>query len=164
MEITVSTFERTTTKIKKRLAFLLCYKSNLKNESSSCVPYTTSVRDIATRAKFTQSLPKSMDKAYFLLPRKMRKHAGSKHACYFVRAQYEGDKSQVGKKDWAFFGTKDTTMSASKILELYAMRFRREVYFKFATPHLGLLSVPTETFASHVASIHLTAIRYLIVT
>ena len=36
-----------------------------------------------------------------------------------------------------------------------------EVYFKEAKQHLGFLKEQTWTFASHTASIHLTAIRYL---
>ncbi|NEV63492.1 hypothetical protein [Thiorhodococcus minor] len=35
-----------------------------------------------------------------------------------------------------------------------------EVYFKEAKQYLGLLWEQTETFASHLASIHLTAVRY----
>jgi hypothetical protein len=36
-----------------------------------------------------------------------------------------------------------------------------EVYFKEAKQHLGFLKEQTATFASHTASIHLCAIRYL---
>jgi hypothetical protein len=79
----------------------------------------------------------------------------------FVRGQCDGEKRQVGKKDWVVFLTLDTTMEATKILELYAIRWSIEVYFKEAKQHLGLLKEQTETFASHIASIHLTAIRYL---
>jgi hypothetical protein len=79
----------------------------------------------------------------------------------FVRGQCEFEPPQVGKKDWAVFGTKDTTMEAAKILKIYAMRWGIEVYFKEAKQHLGFLIDPTETAANHIASIHLTAIRYL---
>jgi hypothetical protein len=37
----------------------------------------------------------------------------------------------------------------------------KSIYWS-AKQHLGLLSVPTETFASHIASRNETAIRYLI--
>ena len=40
--------------------------------------------------------------------------------------------------------------------------FTRLVYFKEAKQHLGFLKEQTATFASHTASIHLCAIRYLI--
>ena len=49
----------------------------------------------------------------------------------------------------------------SKILETYALRWGIEVYFKEAKQHLGFLKEQTATFASHTASIHLCAIRYL---
>ena len=49
----------------------------------------------------------------------------------------------------------------TKILEIYALRWGIEVYFKEAKQHLGFLKEQTWTFASHIASIHLTAIRYL---
>ena len=39
--------------------------------------------------------------------------------------------------------------------------FTRQVYFKEAKQHLGFLKEQTATFASHTASIHLCAIRYL---
>ena len=47
------------------------------------------------------------------------------------------------------------------MLEVHALRWGMEVYFKEAKPHLGFLAEQTQTFASHTASIHLCAIRYL---
>ena len=49
----------------------------------------------------------------------------------------------------------------SKVLEVYALRWGVEVYFKEAKQHLGFLVEQTKTFTSHIASIHLCAIRYL---
>jgi len=79
----------------------------------------------------------------------------------FVRGTPGDGKSSVGKKDWALFLTTDPSMSSTKILEIYALRWGIEVYFKEAKQHLGFLKEQTRTFASHTASIHLTAIRYL---
>jgi len=73
---------------------------------------------------------------------------------------FEG-KASVGKKDWALFLTTASEMSLTKILEIYALRWGIEVYFKEAKQHLGFLTEQTRTFASHTVSIHLTAIRYL---
>ena len=42
----------------------------------------------------------------------------------------------------------------SKVLEVYALRWGIEVYFKEAKQHLGFLVEQTKTFASHTASIH----------
>lgn len=79
----------------------------------------------------------------------------------FVRGAADGGKASVGKKDWALFMTTAPEMSPTKILKIYALRWSIEVYFKEAKQHLGFLKEQTWTFASHTASIHLTAIRYL---
>lgn len=80
----------------------------------------------------------------------------------FVRGTAAESKASVGKKDWALFISTNPRMSTTKILEVYALRWGIEVYFKEAKQHLGFLKEQTWTFASHLASIHLTAIRYLI--
>ena len=68
----------------------------------------------------------------------------------------------MGKKDWALFLSTEPTLAMSKMLEVYAPRWGIEVYFKEAKQHLGFLVEQTRTFTSHTASIHLCAIRYLI--
>jgi len=80
----------------------------------------------------------------------------------FVRGIKEPGEAEVSKKDWALFLTTDIQLCMSKILEIYALRWGIEVYFKEAKQHLGFLKEQTVTFASHTASIHLCAIRYLI--
>jgi hypothetical protein len=80
----------------------------------------------------------------------------------FVRGLKEPEATQAGKKDWALFLTTDISLSMSKMLEIYALRWGIEVYFKEAKQHLGFLAEQTVSFASHTASIHLCAIRYLI--
>jgi len=79
----------------------------------------------------------------------------------FVRGLKEPGEAEVGKKDWALFLTTDIQLSMSRMLETYALRWGIEVYFKEAKQHLGFLKEQTATFASHTASIHLCAIRYL---
>ena len=79
----------------------------------------------------------------------------------FVRGVNEPGEPEVAKKDWALFLCTDTALAISKILEIYALRWGIEVYFKEAKQHLGFLAEQTRTFASHTASIHLCAIRYL---
>jgi len=79
----------------------------------------------------------------------------------FVRGVAQQDeKTTVGKKDWALFLTTDCDLSAQALLELYSLRWGIEVYFKEAKQHLGWLTEQTETFAAHIASLHLCAIRY----
>ena len=79
----------------------------------------------------------------------------------FVRGLKEPGEADASQKDWALFLTTDTQMSMSKMLEIYALRWGIEVYFKEAKQHLGFLKEQTATFASHTAPIHLCAIRYL---
>ena len=79
----------------------------------------------------------------------------------FVRGIEEDSKPQPGKHDWALFLCTDTALSPQRILEIYALRWGIEVYFKECKQNLGLLKEQTITFTSHLASISLTAIRYL---
>ena len=79
----------------------------------------------------------------------------------FVRGLNDSGEMDVSKKDWALFLSTDTQLSMSKMLKTYALRWGIEVYFKEAKQHLGFLKEQTVTFASHTASIHLCAIRYL---
>ncbi|MCH9659867.1 MAG: transposase [Bacteroidetes bacterium] len=78
----------------------------------------------------------------------------------FVKGAAEDNTSEPGKHDWALFLTTDTSMEPSRILEIYALRWGIEVYFKESKRHLGLLKEQTNSFASHIASIHLAAIRF----
>jgi len=66
------------------------------------------------------------------------------------------------KKDWALFLTTDCDLEPAKILEIYALRWGIEVYFKEVKQHMGMLKEQTMSFASHIASIHLAALRYLL--
>ena len=79
----------------------------------------------------------------------------------YVRGTADKDEiPKVGKKDWALFLTTDLSLVPSKLLEIYSLRWGIEVYFKEAKQYLGWLKEQTETFASHIASLHLCAIRY----
>lgn len=79
----------------------------------------------------------------------------------FVRGLAETDAApQASANSWALFLTTDTRLQPAELLEIYALRWGIEVYFKEAKQYLGLLWEQTETFASHIASIHATAIRY----
>jgi SRSO17 transposase len=78
----------------------------------------------------------------------------------FVRGNAELDKQKAGKNDWAVFLTTDTSLEASKILEIYALRWAVEVYFKEAKQNLGFLKEQSNHYAAYIASIHLAAIRF----
>ncbi len=78
----------------------------------------------------------------------------------FVRGSVEDDKKQVGKNDWAVFLSTDIGLEANKILEIYALRWAVEVYFKEAKQNLGFLKEQSNHYAAYIASIHLAAIRF----
>jgi len=79
----------------------------------------------------------------------------------FVRGINEDPDFDGSRKDWALFLSSDSMIGTSTMLEAYALRWSIEVYFKEAKQHLGFLKEQTITFVSHTASIHLCAIRYL---
>ena len=78
----------------------------------------------------------------------------------FVRGAEQETKAQPGKHDWAVFLCTDRGLTATEILELYAMRWAIEVYFKEAKQHLGLLKEQSNHYAAYIASIHLATIRF----
>jgi hypothetical protein len=51
-------------------------------------------------------------------------------------------------------------MDDEKVLEVYALRWGIEVYFKEAKQNLGLLKEQSTHYSAYIASIHLTAIRF----
>ncbi len=63
----------------------------------------------------------------------------------FVRGATEQSKPCVGKKDRALFLGTDAEMSTTKILEIYALRWGMEIYFKEAKQHPGFLKEQTWT-------------------
>ena len=80
---------------------------------------------------------------------------------FFMKGINEPNKKEVGKKSWSIFLTTNMALSTVLMVELYALRWSIEVYFKEAKQHLGFLQEQTWTFTSHIASIHLCAVRYL---
>jgi len=77
----------------------------------------------------------------------------------FVRGVAE-DKPQAGKSDWALFLSTDSELRDEKLLEIYALRWGIEVYFKEAKQNLGFLKEQSTHYATYIASIHLTAVRF----
>jgi len=77
----------------------------------------------------------------------------------FVRSINEA-KQQANKHDWALFLTTDSQLKDEKILEVYALRWGIEVYFKEAKQKLGLLKEQSRHYSAYIASIHLTGLRF----
>ncbi len=77
----------------------------------------------------------------------------------FVRSVNE-EKQQASKHDWALFLTTDSQLIDEKILEVYALRWGIEVYFKEAKQKLGFLKEQSRHYSAYIASIHLTGLRF----
>ena len=68
-----------------------------------------------------------------------------------------------GKADtWVVFLCTDLTLSDGKILEIYALRWSIEVYFKEIKQNLGFMKEQSGRYQLAYASVHLAAIRYIL--
>jgi hypothetical protein len=79
----------------------------------------------------------------------------------FVRSVNEA-KQQASKHDWALFLTTNSQLEDEKILEVYALRWGIEVYFKEAKQKLGFLKEQSRHYSAYIASIHLTSLRFCV--
>lgn len=68
------------------------------------------------------------------------------------------------KGEFALFLSTDNELSSEKILEFYALRWGIEVYFKEVKQYMGFLKEQTGSYVCHCASVHLAAIRYLLLS
>ena len=67
------------------------------------------------------------------------------------------------KDSWCVILCTDTNYNAERILELYALRWSIEVYFKEVKQGMGWMKEQSGRYTVHYASIHLAAIRYLLI-
>ncbi len=63
---------------------------------------------------------------------------------------------------YGLFLCTDPNLTPQKVLEIYSLRWSIEVYFKEVKQNMGFLSDQTGNYVSHYASIHLSAIRYML--
>ena len=63
---------------------------------------------------------------------------------------------------WVVFLCTDVKLSDAKILEVYALRWSIEVYFKEIKQNLGFLKEQSGRYQLAYASVHLAALRYLL--
>ena len=59
-------------------------------------------------------------------------------------------KTQTGRHDWVVFLCTGTALSATEILQRYAMRWAVEVYFKEAKQPLRLLKEQSNHYAAYI--------------
>lgn len=66
-------------------------------------------------------------------------------------------------ENWVVFLTTDLKLSAEKTLEIYSKRWSIEVYFKEVKQHFGFLAEQSGQYQVAYASVHLAAVRYLLI-
>jgi DDE superfamily endonuclease len=119
---------------------------------------------------------------YAIVLRRMRpqnRRARFKTASLIVRLNLETDGRQPARwvevrlvfsapvrarstDTWVVFLCTKATLSDAKILEVYALRWSIEVYFKEIKQNLGFLKEQSGRYQVAYASVHLAALRYLL--
>jgi hypothetical protein len=79
-----------------------------------------------------------------------------------VRLVFSAPVRASSADTWVVFLCTDVTLSDGKILEVYALRWSIEVYFKEIKQHLGFLKEQSGRYQLAYASVHLAALRYLL--
>ncbi len=121
------------------------------------------------------------DKAlYVLLKKKARAVKGMPWKAFSIIVELNFEKESGIKDDWqevllvftvpkdehsgkyGLFLCTDPELTPQKVLEIYSLRWSIEVYFKEVKQNMGFLSEQTGNYACHYASIHLSAIRYMV--
>lgn len=79
-----------------------------------------------------------------------------------VRLVFSAPVRASHKDPWVLFLCTDVTLSEAKLLEVYSLRWSIEVYFKEIKQNLGFLKEQSGRYQLAYASVHLAAIRYLL--
>lgn len=79
-----------------------------------------------------------------------------------VRLVFSAPVRDFESNPWVVFLCTDATLSDAKILQAYSLRWSIEVYFKEIKQNLGLFKEQSGRYQVAYASVHLAAIRYLL--
>jgi hypothetical protein len=79
-----------------------------------------------------------------------------------VRLVFSAPVRAASADTWVVFLCTDLKLSDAKILEVYALRWSIEVYFKEIKQNLGFLKEQSGRYELAYASVHLAALRYLL--
>lgn len=79
-----------------------------------------------------------------------------------VRLVFSAPVRECPATTWVVFLCTDVTLKDATILEVYALRWSIEVYFKEIKQNLGFLKEQSGRYELAYASVHLSAIRYLL--
>ena len=70
---------------------------------------------------------------------------------------------ESGADNWVIFLCTDVNATAKQVLKVYALRWSIEVYFKEVKQNFGFLSEQSGRYQFAYASVHLAAMRYLLI-
>lgn len=79
-----------------------------------------------------------------------------------VRLVFSAPVRASSTDTWVVFLCTDLTLSDAKILQVYSLRWSIEVYFKEIKQNLGFLKEQSGRYQLAYASVHLAALRYLL--
>lgn len=79
-----------------------------------------------------------------------------------VRLVFSALVRATSANTWVVFLCTDVSLSDGKILEVYALRWSIEIYFKEIKQNLGFLKEQSGRYQVAYASVHLAALRYLL--
>ena len=79
-----------------------------------------------------------------------------------VRLVFSAPVRAASANTWVVFLCTNVKLSEAKILEVYALRWSIEVYFKEIKQNLGFLKEQSGRYQLAYASVHLAALRYLL--
>ncbi len=79
-----------------------------------------------------------------------------------VRLVFSAPVRATSANTWVVFLCTDPKLSDAKILEVYSLRWSIEVYFKEVKQNLGFLKEQSGRYQVAYASVHLAALRYLL--
>ena len=79
-----------------------------------------------------------------------------------VRLVFSAPVRATSPDTWVVFLCTEVKLSEAKILEVYALRWSIEVYFKEIKQNLGFLKEQSGRYQLAYASVHLAALRYLL--
>ncbi len=133
-------------------------KYRLANRDLNAEAIFHSVRYFHGPDKHSQKLP--WDTYSIVVGLDLSESSSSKRNIQPVKLVFSVPKNH-GKSEFALFLCTDITLSAERILEIYALRWGIEVYFKEIKQYLGFLKEQTGNYAVHYVSVHISAIRYL---
>jgi len=117
---------------------------------------------------------------HILVKRKMKATSGQRFLTYLLEVEInlsEDDKEpkwvpvkllfskprHKNNDTWVILLCTDTTYSSERILEIYALRWSIEVYFKEVKQGMGWMKEQSGRYTVHYASIHLAALRYTLI-